>query len=89
MKEISLTELAELQNKILVDIREKEEFLDKNIGGINIPAHEITNRIREFSRHENIVVVCSNGLRSSIMARVIQKKIPNANIYYLSEGIFQ
>ncbi|HLO44017.1 MAG TPA: rhodanese-like domain-containing protein [Leadbetterella sp.] len=89
MKEISLTELAELQNKILVDIREKEEFLDKNIGGINIPAHEITNRISEFSRHENIVVLCSNGLRSSIMARVIQKKIPNANIYYLSEGIFQ
>lgn len=89
MKEISLTELAELQNKILVDIREKEEFLDKNIGGINIPAHEITNRISELFHNENIVVVCSNGLRSSIMARVIQKKIPNANIYYLSEGIFQ
>lgn len=89
MKEINLTELAELQYKILVDIREKEEFLDKNIGGINIPAHEITNRINELSRHENIVLVCSNGLRSSIMARVIQKKIPDANLYYLSEGIFQ
>lgn len=87
--EIELFEIEKLRNFLVVDIREREEFLEKNIGGINIPAHEITNRIAEISTKENLVIVCSNGIRSSIMARVIHKKIPNANIYHLSEGIFQ
>lgn len=87
--EIELFEIEKLKNFLVVDIREREEFLEKNIGGINIPAHEITNRIAEISTKENLVIVCSNGIRSSIMARVIHKKIPNANIYHLSEGIFQ
>lgn len=87
--EIELFDIKKLKNFLVVDIREREEFLEKNIGGINIPAHEITNRIAEITTKENLVIVCSNGIRSSIMARVIHKKIPNANIYHLSEGIFQ
>ncbi len=87
--EIELFDIEKLKNFLVVDIREREEFLEKNIGGINIPAHEITNRLAEIATKENLVIVCSNGIRSSIMARVIHKKIPNANIYHLSEGIFQ
>ena len=87
--EIELSDIEKLKDILIVDIREREEFLEKNIGGINIPAHEITTRIGELETKENLVIVCSNGLRSSIMARVIHKKIPNANVYHLSEGIFQ
>lgn len=87
--EIELSDIEKLKDILIVDIREREEFLEKNIGGINIPAHEITTRIGELETKENLIIVCSNGLRSSIMARVIHKKIPNANVYHLSEGIFQ
>lgn len=87
--EIELNDLEKLKDFLVVDIREREEFLEKNIGGINIPAHEITTRIGEIETKGNLVIVCSNGLRSSIMARVIHKKIPTANVYHLSEGIFQ
>jgi adenylyltransferase/sulfurtransferase len=87
--EIELSDIEILKDILIVDIREREEFLEKNIGGINIPAHEITARIGEIETKENLVIVCSNGLRSSIMARVIHKKIPAANVYHLSEGIFQ
>jgi len=87
--EIELSDIDKLKDILIVDIREREEFLEKNIGGINIPAHEITTRIGELETKENLVIVCSNGLRSSIMARVIHKKIPNVNVYHLSEGIFQ
>lgn len=89
IKEIGLSDLQNIPNSIIVDIREKEEFLEQNIGGINIPAHEITTRLSEISNKENLIIVCSNGLRSSIMARVIHKKIPTANVYHLTEGIFQ
>ncbi|MBP6618745.1 MAG: rhodanese-like domain-containing protein [Leadbetterella sp.] len=87
--EIRLSDIPNIPSCTIVDIREKEEFLEQNIGGINIPAHEITTRLSEISNKENLIIVCSNGLRSSIMARVIHKKIPNANVYHLSEGIFQ
>ncbi len=87
--EIGLSEIEKISNPCVIDIREKEEFLEQNIGGINIPAHEITSRILELSEQENLIIVCSNGLRSSIMARVIHKKIPTANVYHLTEGIFQ
>jgi rhodanese-related sulfurtransferase len=87
MKEIQLKDIENLKNYLLVDIREREEFSEHNIGGVNIPAHEITTRIGEINGFKNIVVVCSNGLRSSILARVIQKKIPDSTIYYLSQGI--
>lgn len=80
--------LSEKEYTSIVDIREKEEFLDYNIGGINIPAHEITSRISELEPFLNLLVVCSNGTRSSIMARVLQKKLPYTNIFHLSEGIF-
>lgn len=89
IREIGILDIKHIPSHIIVDIREREEFLDQNIGGINIPAHEITSRISEISQVENLIIVCSNGLRSSIMARVINKKIPTANVYHLTEGIFQ
>ncbi len=89
--EISKHELNDLTTNqdsfIIVDIREKDEFNDFNIGGLNIPSHEITDKIDYLNTFENIVVLCSNGLRSHIMSRVIQKKIPSAQIYHLTEGI--
>ena len=87
--EIGLSEIEKISNPCVIDIREKEEFLEQNIGGINIPAHEITSRIVELSEQKNLIIVCSNGVRSSIMARVIHKKIPSANVYHRTEGIFQ
>ena len=48
IKEIGLSDLQNIPNSIIVDIREKEEFLEQNIGGINIPAHEITTRLSEI-----------------------------------------
>jgi|688.fasta_scaffold61499_5 rhodanese-related sulfurtransferase len=87
--EVKITDIQHIMGYVIVDIREKEEFLEHNIGGINIPAHEITSRISEISDKNNLIIVCSNGIRSSIMARVIHKKIPSANVYHLTEGILQ
>jgi rhodanese-related sulfurtransferase len=90
IEEIDKTKLKEIikLNALIVDVREKEEFMDFNIGGINIPAHEITTRIKEIEAFDNLIIVCSNGTRSSIMAKVVQKKIPKAIVYHLTEGIF-
>lgn len=89
--EISQNELEGILSKpdtILLDVREVTEFADFNIGGINIPPHEITERLEEIENYKTIVVACSNGTRSSIVARLLTKKLPNVSILHLEEGIF-
>jgi rhodanese-related sulfurtransferase len=73
---------------VLLDVREITEFADFNIGGINIPPHEITERLEEIKNYKTIVVACSNGTRSSIVARLLTKKLPERTILHLEEGIF-
>jgi rhodanese-related sulfurtransferase len=89
--EISQNDLAAVLSKpctILLDVREITEFADFNIGGINIPPHEITERLEELKSYDSIIVACSNGTRSSIVARLLTKKLPEKNILHLEEGIF-
>lgn len=73
---------------LLLDVREVSEFADFNIGGINIPPHEITERLEELSNYDTIIVACSNGTRSSIVARLLTKKLPAKKILHLEEGVF-
>jgi rhodanese-related sulfurtransferase len=89
--EISQRDLEAILAKpktLLLDVREVWEFADFNIGGINIPPHEITERLDELSAYDTIIVACSNGTRSSIVARLLTKKLPNKEILHLEEGIF-
>ena len=89
--EISQNDLESIlsePNAVLLDVREITEFEDFNIGGINIPPHEITERLEELQNYKTIVVACSNGTRSYIIARLLAKKLPNSKILHLEEGIF-
>jgi rhodanese-related sulfurtransferase len=89
--EVELSDLDEFlkdPKAVLIDIRETWEFQDFNIGGINIPAHLINEHIDSLKGYNKIVIACSNGTRSSILARVYKKKLPEAAIYHLTEGVF-
>ena len=89
--EISQNDLEKLLFKpktILLDVRETSEFADFNIGGINIPPHEILERLEELKSYETIIVACSNGTRSNIVALLLTKKMPEKTILHLEEGIF-
>ena len=89
--EISQSDLESILSdpkSILLDVREMSEFVDFNIGGINIPPHEFTERLEEIKNYQIIVVACSNGTRSSIVARLLTKKLPEKTILHLKEGVF-
>jgi len=90
MTEITLSELRkDFKDTEIVDVREKEEYAGFNIGGRNIPAHEINYFLPELEKEEKLVVICSNGLRSSIVARVLQKKLPTIPVFHLTHGIIE
>jgi rhodanese-related sulfurtransferase len=89
--EISQNDLKSILSNpksILLDVREISEFADFNIGGINIPPHEVIERLEEIKNYQTIVVACSNGTRSSIVARLLRKKLPEKTILHLEEGVF-
>lgn len=96
MNEIAVISREEVLQKLkednpffcLVDVRERHEFAEFNWGGVNVPAHELGDYVEKLTEFKEIVVACSNGMRSGIMARVIQKKIPGAHILHLEEGIW-
>ena len=52
--------------KIIIDVRTTEEFEDGNVSGsINIPLHEIQDRLEELKQIQGpIILCCASGGRS-------------------------
>ena len=83
-----LSKYLEDSTAMIVDVRDEWEFRDFNIGGINVPAHLLNENLDQLKKYQTLIIVCSNGTRSHIMSRVIQKKLPEQTILHLEEGIF-
>ncbi|MFW9987559.1 MAG: FAD-dependent oxidoreductase [Candidatus Odinarchaeota archaeon] len=57
---------------VLLDVRTKEEFLARNIGGsINIQIEELRNRLDEIPKDKPIYVYCEVGYRSYLALRIL------------------
>jgi rhodanese-related sulfurtransferase len=90
MKKITQTNLVEdLKNPktLLLDVRERLDFQNYNLGGLNIPPHEVGDNLDVLRNYETIIVACAMGAISEIVARYLQKKLPDKNIFHLEEGI--
>ena len=61
---------------ILLDIRTKEEveFLPLTKFGINIPMHELPDRLNEIPRDKTLAVYCPGGNRSSMVYLYLRSK---------------
>lgn len=84
----------ELKSKIengddfqLIDIREKYEFDEFNIGGINIPMDDVLKNISKLNPSKPIVFYCNEGLKSQALIIVLKRKISNQQLYSLEGGI--
>lgn len=90
-KEISAEELLFLQKSkteevYLVDVREFHEFDEYNIGGVNIPLYELSDRITELPEGKMIIFYCETGHRSKIAVEIVNK-IFNGQVYNLKSGL--
>jgi adenylyltransferase/sulfurtransferase len=74
------------KDSFLLDVREKMEFDDFNIGGHHIPLGELPERLDELDREKTIVVVCYAGHRSMVACAML-KKHNFKLIYNLKDGI--
>lgn len=62
------------QGATCVDVRTADEYASGNAPGtINIPLHELGDRLAEISRMSPVVLCCASGTRSG-MAKLLLKK---------------
>ena len=77
-REISYDELQAMRGETnhieLVDVREKEEHLAGNIGGVNIPLSVIETSYHLLDPQNTIVLYCASGNRSSRFAKLLIEK---------------
>ncbi len=69
---ITVSQLFNMKNAVLLDVRYEEETrvlkFDLSTLGIptlNIPLHEIPDRINEIPRNKTVVTFCSHGTRAA------------------------
>lgn len=69
------------QGATLLDVRSVAEFAAGSAPGtVNIPLHELAQRLAEVPRHTPVVVGCASGTRSG-MARLLLRKHGYAPVY--------
>ena len=59
----------------IIDVRTPAEFMGGHVAGsINIPLQEITARLDEIRKMENIVLCCASGGRSGHAAEFLKQQ---------------
>ncbi|MEE9373903.1 MAG: HesA/MoeB/ThiF family protein [Saprospiraceae bacterium] len=88
---ISSAELKTMLNggeKIqLIDVREKEEFVFQNIGGLNIPISKIKTNTNEIEYDIPVVLICQTGKRSMSVLNFLKKEHDFDNLQSLDGGL--
>lgn len=71
----------------LIDVRTKEEHSLSNIGGRNIPLHDLKQNISLYKFDKPTVVYCRSGARSASAVKLILNFNPKAKVKNLEGGI--
>jgi len=85
--------VADLQIKInsgadfqLIDVREEEEYTQRNIGGVLIPLGSLVKNLNRVSPDKEIVVHCASGARSKKAAAILRDN-GFKRVYNLKNGL--
>lgn len=71
--------LSEKRKPFLLDVRQPEEYQSGHIPGARlIPLGELSTRIRELPKNQEIICVCASGSRSISATRKLTKAGLNA-----------
>jgi adenylyltransferase/sulfurtransferase len=92
IKEITPQELKEKLSRNeplqIIDVREPEEFLERNIGGLLIPLRELEKNMDKIKKDIPAILVCRSGVRSMHAAKILQRNNYN-KLYNLKGGLIE
>ncbi|GLB58734.1 rhodanese-like domain-containing protein [Cytobacillus sp. NCCP-133] len=62
------------KNKQYIDVRTPAEFNGFHVPGfVNVPLHQLHQKMGQLSKDKEIVVICQSGMRSSKAAKMLKK----------------
>lgn len=85
--EVTYEEWQKMPDAQLIDVREKEERLERNIGGEWIPLGTLPEQINLVARDKDVVLYCQSGRRSLHAAKFLRETLKKGNIYSLKGGL--
>jgi adenylyltransferase/sulfurtransferase len=92
IKEITPQELKEKLSRNeplqIIDVREPEEFLERNIGGMLIPLGQLERNMDKIKKDIPAILVCRSGVRSMHAAKILQSNNYN-KLYNLKGGLIK
>ena len=63
------------QGAIIIDVRTESEYKSGHIkNSINVPLKDLTYRINEFDKKDNIVTVCAAGMRAESAKKFFESR---------------
>lgn len=67
-------EMEQTKNKLLVDVREPDEYKSGFIpGAVNIPLSQLEQRLVDIPKNRDVLLYCRSGMRSKNAARILQR----------------
>lgn len=91
IKEISVEEFEEWLKKgediQVIDVREPNEYEERNIRALLIPLATVKNRADEIRKDKKVVIHCRSGKRSATAIRELENSFGYTNLYNLQGGI--
>jgi rhodanese-related sulfurtransferase len=92
MNSISPLDLQEkinnLEDILLIDVREEFEHNDFNIGGKLIPMNMVFENIDAIPKDKPVVLYCAKGIRSAMVIQRLEEKYGYTNLINLSGGMY-
>ena len=87
MQDITVQELKNEPDRYeLIDVRNTEERIAFDIGGINLPLNDL-DFVQLPATDKPMVIYCASGKRSEAAVRRIQKEFPELRIFSLKGGL--
>ena len=71
----------------LIDVRQPEEYQQKNLGGVLIPLGDLMENLDKIERQIPVVIHCQSGQRSKEAILMLQRKMGWGHLYNLEKGL--
>lgn len=72
LNQIEVKELLEKENAVLLDVRTEDEYWEQSVkDSLNIPLHELEERVEELEKDKTYITFCRSGVRSKTAALIL------------------
>ncbi|MCQ8212379.1 rhodanese-like domain-containing protein [Cetobacterium somerae] len=87
LNKIEVKELLTQENTVLLDVRTEDEYWEESVeDSLNVPLHELEERVVELDKNKTYITFCRSGVRSKTAALILLEE-GFAKVFNSQEGI--